>query len=152
MKLRMNYREASPAAFQAMLQLEGFVTRSGLGRSLLGLIKLRASQLNGCSFCIDLHSREMLEHEPPERVFLLPVWREAPCYDGRERAALAFTEAVTLVSDRGVPEEVFEEMRKHFDDAGIVHCIMAVNAINAWNRMAIATGMFPGAMEPAAKG
>ncbi|HZG85640.1 carboxymuconolactone decarboxylase family protein [Paenibacillus sp.] len=151
MKLRMNYREASPAAFQAMLQLEGFVTRSGLERSVRELIRLRVSQLNGCSFCVDLHSREMLAHEPPERVYLLPVWREAPCYTDRERAALAFAEAVAFISERGVPEEVFEEMRKHYDEAGIVHCIMAVNAINAWNRLAIATGMYPGAMEPASK-
>ncbi|HZG77849.1 MAG TPA: carboxymuconolactone decarboxylase family protein [Paenibacillus sp.] len=151
MKLRMNWREANPAAMQAMLQLEGFIAKSGLDRGMYELIKVRASQLNGCSFCIDMHAQELLKEEPPERVYLLPVWREVPYYSDKERAVLAFTEAVTLVSDRGVPEKVYEEIRKHYEEKEIVDLILAINTINAWNRLAIATGMFPRVMGPAGK-
>jgi len=149
MKLRMNYREENPAAFQAMLQLEGFMLKSGLDHGMYELIKLRASQINGCSFCIDMHAQELLKEDTAERIYLLPVWREVPYYSDKERAVLAFTEAVTLISDNGVPEDVFDEMRKHFDDKDIVTILMAINTINAWNRLAIATGMFPRSLGPA---
>ncbi|MBN2981255.1 MULTISPECIES: carboxymuconolactone decarboxylase family protein [Cohnella] len=145
MKMRMNYREANPEAYKALASLERFVAGRGLDRRLCELIKVRASQLNGCAFCVDLHSRDLLKlGESAERLALLPVWREAPCFSESERAALELTECVTRLSETGVPLEAYENARKFFDEAGFVDLIMAINAINCWNRIAVSTGMFPG--------
>ncbi|MEJ8548281.1 carboxymuconolactone decarboxylase family protein [Brevibacillus borstelensis] len=142
MKPRMEYRKANPQAFQAMLQLEGFVRSSGLDHKLLELVKTRASQLNGCAYCLDMHTREAREAgETEQRLYLLNAWREADVYTDAERAALALTEAVTLIAKEGVPEAVFQNVQKHFSEKEIVSLLMAINTINCWNRLAISTGM-----------
>ncbi|MWC29344.1 carboxymuconolactone decarboxylase family protein [Paenibacillus sp. MMS18-CY102] len=145
MKMRMDHRTANPAGFQAMLKLEDATKKMGLDPLLYELVKIRASQINGCSFCLDMHvtdTRKMGETE--QRLSLIVVWRETPAFTPKERAALALTEAVTRISDGGVPQDVYDEVRGHFSESEIVALIMAVNAINSWNRLAITTGMFPG--------
>ncbi|HEY1186954.1 MAG TPA: carboxymuconolactone decarboxylase family protein [Gemmata sp.] len=138
MDARIDYAKASPAALKAMYALQAAVNASGLEPALQELVKLRVSQINGCAFCIDMHSREaMAKGERPERLFLLDAWREAPVYTDRERAALGWAEAVTLVSQTHVPDEVYQEAREHFDEAGLVNLTLAVVAINGWNRFAI---------------
>lgn len=142
MKARMNYREANPEAFHAMLHMEKFVKESGLEPKWLELIKIRASQLNGCAFCLDMHTKDARKlGETEQRIYLLNVWREAAVYSEAERAILALTEAVTLIADRGVPEDVYAQVRAHFDEKQTVSLIMAINVINSWNRLAISTGM-----------
>ncbi|EFM08536.1 alkylhydroperoxidase like protein, AhpD family [Paenibacillus curdlanolyticus YK9] len=145
MKMRMDHRTANPAGFQAMLKLEEAASKMGLDPLLYELVKIRASQINGCSFCLDMHvtdTRNLGETE--QRLSLIVVWREAPVFTQKERAALALTEAVTRISDAGVPQELYDEVREHFSESEIVALIMAVNAINSWNRLAVTTGMFPG--------
>lgn len=145
MKPRMNYHEANPKAFDIMLQLESAVSNLGLDKSLYQLIKIRASQLNNCAFCIDMHAKEMQSMgEQFDRILLVSVWREVPIYTDREKAALELTEHLTQLSHAGVPNEVFERARKHFSEEEITSIIMAVNAINSWNRLSVASGMFPG--------
>ncbi|SFJ40990.1 alkylhydroperoxidase AhpD family core domain-containing protein [Paenibacillus sp. UNC496MF] len=144
MKVRFNYTEASPGAFQTMLKLEGFNKTSGLDAKLYELIKIRASQINGCAFCINMHTKEARKlGETEQRIYLLNAWREAPFYTDKERAVLELTEAVTRISEQGVPQDVYEKVRAHVDEAEYVAIIMAINTINAWNRLAISTGMFP---------
>src|SRR6478752_5289403 len=138
MDARIDYTKASRAALKAMYGLQAAVNGSGLEASLQELVKLRVSQINGCAFCIDLHSREAVaKGEKPERLFLLDAWREAPVYTDRERAALGWAEAVTLVSQTHVPDDVFAEARRHFEEAELVNLTLAVVAINGWNRFAI---------------
>lgn len=147
MELRMNYGTANPEAYQTMLSLEAYVRNSGLDHDLYELIKLRTSQLNGCSFCIDMHAKNMLQSgEALDRILMLSVWREVPIYSDKERAVLELTECVTLLAEKGVPQHVYDEVRKHVDEAEFVNLIMAINAINCWNRLGVATGMFPGCM------
>ncbi|MED1794933.1 MULTISPECIES: carboxymuconolactone decarboxylase family protein [Brevibacillus] len=142
MKARMNYRSANPQAFQAMIKLEGYVQECGLEKGLMELIKIRASQINGCAFCLDMHTKDARKlGETEQRIYLLSAWREAAFYTDAERAALALTEAVTTISVGGVSDELYEEVRKHFDEKQFVSLIMAINVINAWNRLAITTGM-----------
>lgn len=142
MKARMNYRSANPQAFQAMIKLEGYVQECGLEKSLMELIKIRASQINGCAFCLDMHTKDARKlGETEQRIYLLNAWREAAFYTDAERAALALTEAVTTISVGGVSDGLYEEVRKHFDEKQFVSLIMAINVINAWNRLAITTGM-----------
>jgi AhpD family alkylhydroperoxidase len=147
MEVRLHYRDANPEAFQMMLKLEGFIKTSGLDATLYELIKIRASQINGCAYCIDKHTRELRAMgESEQRIYLLSVWREAPIYTDREKAALELTEAVTRIPERGVPQDVYERVRAHFDEKEFVTLVMAINTINAWNRIAVSTGMFPGCM------
>ncbi|MEC2129406.1 carboxymuconolactone decarboxylase family protein [Brevibacillus centrosporus] len=142
MKARMNYRSANPQAFQAMIKLEGYVQECGLEKGLMELIKIRASQINGCAFCLDMHTKDARKlGETEQRIYLLSAWREAAFYTDAERAALALTEAVTTISVGGVSDELYEEVHKHFDEKQFVSLIMAINVINAWNRLAITTGM-----------
>jgi AhpD family alkylhydroperoxidase len=149
MEIRLDYMKVQPESFQTLLKLEGYVKKSGLDEKLVELIKLRASQINGCAFCLDMHSKDARAMgETEQRIYLLNAWREAPFYTEAERAALALTEAVTRISEAGVPQELYEQVRKHFDEAGFVNLIMAINAINSWNRMAISTGMVPGDYQP----
>ncbi|MGQ7278206.1 carboxymuconolactone decarboxylase family protein [Brevibacillus thermoruber] len=141
MKARMNYRAANPQAFQAMFQLEKYVRESGLDETLLELVKIRASQLNGCAFCLDMHTKEARSKgETEQRLYLLNAWRESAVYTDAERAALALTEAVTLIAERGVPDEVYQQARAHFGEAELTALLMAIVTINGWNRLAIATG------------
>ena len=138
MEARIDYPKAGQAAVKAMYGLQAAVNGSGLEASLQELIKLRGSQINGCAFCIDMHFREATaKGEKAERLYLLDAWREAPVYTPRERAALAWAEAVTLVSQTHVPDDVFAEAREHFDETELVNLTLAVVAINGWNRFAI---------------
>lgn len=147
MHLRFDHRNANPEAYQAMLGLEQFIRKSGLDHKLYELIKLRASQINGCSLCIDMHAKDLLASgESVERLLLLPVWREVPIYSEQERAVLELTECATKLPEAGVPSDVYERVRKHFDEKQYVDLIMAITIINGWNRLAIATGMFPGCL------
>ena len=138
MKARFDYYKADPASLQAMLALEKQVTTNELGHNLRELIKLRASQINGCAFCVDMHSKDLRKHgETEQRLYLLSVWRESPLYTDKERAALAWTEAVTLVSQTGVPDDVYQEFAKHFTEQERVQVTLLIATINAWNRLAV---------------
>jgi len=150
MKARLDYAKASPKAVQAMLGLQGYVERCGLEHSLLELVKMRASQLNGCAYCLDMHSKDArAAGETEQRLYLLDAWREAPCYSERERAALAWTEAVTHVDRGHVPDAVYTAARAQFSEAELMNLTLAVVAINGWNRIAIAFRAEPGTYEPA---
>ncbi|MCQ8277529.1 carboxymuconolactone decarboxylase family protein [Acetobacteraceae bacterium KSS8] len=147
---RLDYYAAAPEALKPMLALSRAVNGFGLDHALLELVKLRASQINGCAFCIDMHARDAMQAgETSARLFLLDAWREAPCYTDRERAALAWTEALTLVADTHAPDAEYEALRAHFTDAEIVQLSLAIVTINGWNRMAIAFRARPGSAVPA---
>src|SRR4051812_5391102 len=145
MKERMDYRKASPQGAKAMGELHAFLRTCGLEHSLLELIKLRASQINGCAHCIDMHTKELrADGESEQRLYLLNAWRESPFYSDRERAALAWTEAVTLVAQTQVPDEVYEEVRKQFSEEELANLTMAIVAINGANRLNVAFRTVPG--------
>jgi len=138
MKPRLNPYQAAPDAMKALSALESYVQSSGLDPSLIDLVKTRASQINGCAYCIHMHTRDARARgETEERLYLLDAWRESPLYSERERAALAWTEAVTLVSETHVPDAVYEEVRGQFAPDEIVKLTLLVTTINAWNRVAI---------------
>jgi AhpD family alkylhydroperoxidase len=148
MKARLDFRKASPAADKAMMGLHMFVRNCGLDHSLLELVKLRASQINQCAHCIDMHTKELrADGESEQRLYLLNAWRESPFYSERERAALAWTEAVTLVADSQVPDDVYEEARKAFSEEELVNLTMAVVAINGANRLNVAFRTVPGSYQ-----
>lgn len=145
MEARLDFKNVSPDAYKAMLGLENTVNVGALEASLLDLIRLRASQVNGCAHCIDMHSKDLrAKNESEQRLYLLSAWREAPFYTVRERAALAWTEALTLIADGHAPEEVYEEVRQHFTDVELVNLTLAIVAINGWNRLNIAFRTVPG--------
>jgi AhpD family alkylhydroperoxidase len=146
MQPRLDAWKAAQGAYRAMLDLEMYVRKSShLEPSLLELIKMRASQINGCAYCIDMHSKDArAAGETEQRLYALNAWRETPFFTDRERAALAWTEAVTLVSDGHVPDEIYAEARERFTEEDLVNLTMAVVAINGWNRMAIAFRAVPG--------
>lgn len=138
MKPRLNPYQVAPEMMKALGALEGQVQSSGLEPSLIELVKTRASQINGCAFCIHMHTRDARAHgEAEERLYLLDAWRESPLYTERERAALAWTEAVTLVSQTHVPDVIYEQVRQHFAEDELVKLTLLVATINAWNRIAI---------------
>lgn len=139
MEPRLDYRKSvPPAAMQAMYGLEHYVRNSGLETRLLELVKMRASQVNGCAYCIDMHSKDArAEGETEQRLYALNAWRETPFFSERERAALEWTEAVTLVSRDHVPDEIYERVRRQFSETELVNLTLAVVAINGWNRLAI---------------
>ncbi len=139
MNIRIDYRKAAPDAFKAMLDLETGVRRSGLEHALLELVKMRVSQINGCAYCLDMHSKDArAAGETEQRLYLLPAWRETPFYSQRERAALAWAEAVTQVSMNELSDTLYAEVRAHFDEKAMVELTLAIIAINGWNRLAIA--------------
>jgi AhpD family alkylhydroperoxidase len=140
-RARLDIHRIDPQAFQAVLAMEAYVRNSGLDPLLYELVKIRASQLNSCAFCLDMHSRDARRRgEDQRRLDVLPAWREAPAlYTGAERAALALTEAVTRIGVAGVPDAVWTDVAAEFDEAGIVHLLMAIATINVWNRLAVAT-------------
>jgi AhpD family alkylhydroperoxidase len=141
---RLDYGKVAPRVSRALATLQATVNSSGLEPSLLELVKTRASQINGCAYCVTTHTRDArAKGETEQRLYLLPVWREAPCYSDRERAALAWTEAVTLVADGHVPDGVFEEVRMHFSDEELTWLTLAVVAINGWNRFGVAFRLVP---------
>jgi AhpD family alkylhydroperoxidase len=143
MQQQMVLKETSPGAYRAMAGLERYLATTGLDEKLLELVKIRA-QINGCAFCIDLHTKEARNrHESEQRIYALDAWREAPFFTPEERAALAFTEAITLVAETRVPDKVYEEARRLFGEERLAELIMAIVTINAWNRIAISTRMGP---------
>jgi AhpD family alkylhydroperoxidase len=136
---RIGYIKTVPGAYDALLDISKYVHRSGLEESLLGLVFLRASQINGCAFCIDMHWKDLRAMgQSEETLYMLDAWRESPGYTERERAALAWTEAVTLVTAGHVPDDVYAAARRQFNDAELVNLTLAVTVINSWNRMNIA--------------
>jgi AhpD family alkylhydroperoxidase len=150
MEARFNSAKVAPGAYKAMLGLEAYLHQCGLEESLLHLIKLRSSQINGCAFCLDMHWKDLRAiGETEQRLYSLDAWRECPYYTDRERAALAWTESVTLVANDHVPDAVYEEVRQHFNEKELADLTFAVATINAWNRMAIASRTVPGQYQPA---
>jgi AhpD family alkylhydroperoxidase len=144
MKPRMNYYQAAPETVNALMALENQVTSSGLEQSLIELVKTRASQINGCAFCINMHTQDARKHgETEQRLYLLNAWREAPVYTERERAALAWTDALTLISETHAPDDVYQEVRAQFSEAETVNLTMLIATINAWNRLAISFRSMP---------
>src|SRR6201997_1861898 len=144
MNPRMNFYRAAPDTIKALMALESQVQSSGLEQSLIELVKTRASQINGCAYCIDMHTKDARKHgETEQRLYLLNAWQEAPAYSERERAALAWTEAVTLISETHAPDDVYEEVRAHFSEAETVNLTMLIATINSWNRLAIAFRSVP---------
>ena len=145
MQARMDFRKASPQGAKAMGELHAFVHKCGLEPGLLELVKLRASQINGCAHCIDMHTKELRANgESEQRLYLLDAWRESPFYSERERAALAWTEAVTLVTHGHVSDEVYAQARGQFSEAELANLTLAVVAINGANRLNIAFRTVPG--------
>lgn len=136
-----------------MLALEGYVRKAWAHEpGLIELVKMRASQINGCAYCLDMHSKDArAAGETEQRLYALNAWRETPFFTDRERAALAWTEAVTLVADGHVPDQVYEETRKYFSEDEMVNLTMAIVTINSWNRLSIAFRAVPGAYQPAAR-
>lgn len=150
MSMRIQYDKVAPGAFRAMFGLERYVRDSGLEPALLELVKMRASQINGCAYCLDMHSKDArAAGETEQRLYLLDAWREAPFYTERERAALAWTESLTLISENHVPDEIYNEVRQHFSEEELVNLSLAVVAINGWNRLAISFRSEPGEYQPA---
>ncbi|HEU4563878.1 MAG TPA: carboxymuconolactone decarboxylase family protein [Gemmatimonadaceae bacterium] len=149
---RIRYPQAAPDAFRAMYALEDYVHTTGLERSLIELVKLRASYLNGCAYCVDMHTKDArADGETEQRLYAIPVWRETPFFTPRERAALAWSEAVTLLGREGVPDDVYAEARACFDEAELVRLTMAIIAINGWNRLAVAFRSEVGSYQPRAR-
>jgi AhpD family alkylhydroperoxidase len=150
MKSRLNYAKAAPGLFQAMDALDNYLAACGLDHALLDLIRFRASQINGCAYCLDMHSKDLRARgESEQRLYSLDAWRECPYYTDRERAALSWVEAVTLITDGHVPESVYQEVRPHFSEKELADLTLAVATINAWNRLSIAGRLVPGAYQPA---
>ena len=145
MEPRLDYRKFSPEPLQAMLAMEKYIAGCGLDQKFVHLLKLRASQINGCAYCIDMHSIDArAAGETEQRLYALDAWRETPFFDDRERAALAWIEAVTLVSQGYVPDAVYDEARKHFSEKEIVDLTYLASTINAWNRIAVSMRALPG--------
>jgi AhpD family alkylhydroperoxidase len=144
MKPRMNYYQAAPDTLKALSALEAQIQASGLEQSLIELVKTRASQINGCAYCINMHTQDARKHgETEARLYLLDAWRETPVYTERERAALAWTEAVTLISETRAPNDVYEAVREQFSETETVNLTMLIATINAWNRLAISFRAVP---------
>ena len=144
MKERMKLEQVEPEAYQAMLGLEKYLHRSGLNRTLLELIKIRASQINRCAFCIDMHTKDARKNGETQRIYALNAWKETPFFTDEERAVLAMTEAVTLVAGNSISDNLYEEVSRYFTANSFARILIAIVTINAWNRIAIATRMVPG--------
>jgi len=148
MEVRLNYSHVAPGVTMAMRGLEDYLEECGLDRPLLNLVRTRASQINGCAYCIDMHTKDArADGETEQRLYELDAWRETPFYTDRERAALAWTEAVTLVSKGHVPDEVYEAVSPHFSEKELVDLTLAIIAINGWNRLAIGFRSKPGSYQ-----
>ncbi|MGB2591473.1 MAG: carboxymuconolactone decarboxylase family protein [Candidatus Acidiferrum sp.] len=150
MEPRIDARKYAPEAQKALLALEQYIAGCGLEHSLVHLLKMRASQINGCAYCLDMHSKDARAlGETEQRLYELNAWRETPFYTDRERAALSWIESITLVSETHVPDSVYEEVRKQFNEKEIVDLTLVATAINAWNRLAISLRAVPGHYRPA---
>jgi len=152
MSTRIDFANVAPGAIRAMFGLQKYVNESGLEHSLLRLVEMRASQINGCAYCLDMHSKDArAAGETEQRLYLLNAWREAPFYTERERAALEWTESMTLVSENQVPDEIYAAVRKHFSEEELVSLSLAIVAINGWNRLSIGFRPEVGSYQPAAQ-
>lgn len=153
MSSRINYQEAAPGAIQTLLNVEKYVRQSGLEELLLDLVRLRASQINGCAYCVDMHTKDArAAGESEQRLYAVSVWRDTPFFTDRERAALAWTEAVTQLSESHVPDEVYQLACKQFNEKELVDLTMAIIAINSWNRLSVSFRTEAGSYQPATKG
>jgi AhpD family alkylhydroperoxidase len=149
MKARINLKNVNPAIVQAMLGLEKQVSKAGLDSKLLELVRMRASQINRCAYCLDMHSKDArAAGETEQRLYGLDAWRETPYYSARERAALEWTEALTLVAETHVPDDVYETVREQFSEDELAHLSLAIVAINGWNRLNVAARTVPGDYVP----
>jgi AhpD family alkylhydroperoxidase len=149
MEPRLNPYKIVPNGYQAISALQKYVDASGVEKSLLELVRLRASQINGCAYCIDMHTKDArAAGETEQRLYLLSAWRESPFYSERERAALEWTEAVTLVSESHVPDDIYDHAAAQFQPEELVNLTLAIAAINTWNRMSVAFRAVPGSYQP----
>jgi AhpD family alkylhydroperoxidase len=140
MKTRLNLEKIEPNAYVAMTGLEGYVRKSGLKQVYKDLIKIRTSQINGCAYCIEMHTADARKHgETESRIYALNAWKESPLFSAEERALLELTQEATLIAEKGVTDETYATLQKYFDDASIAQAIMQVVVTNAWNRIAIST-------------
>ena len=150
MKPRLNYAKVAPGTYEAMDALDRYLQTCDLEKSLILLVQLRASQINGCAYCLDMHWKDLCAiGEYEQRLYSLDAWRECPYYTDRERAALEWTEAVTLITIGHVPDAVYEHVRSHFSEKELSDLTLTVAAINAWNRLSIAGRLTPGTYQPA---
>ncbi len=135
---RIDYKKASPGAFKAMLELENYIRKCGLEHPLLELVKTRVSQINGCAYCLDMHTKDArAAGETEQRLYLLSAWRETTFFSERERTALAWAEAVTQLTGQEIPDQLYAQVRQQFDEKALVDLTLAIIAINGWNRLAI---------------
>ncbi|HLG64986.1 MAG TPA: carboxymuconolactone decarboxylase family protein [Ktedonosporobacter sp.] len=149
MTTRLDFAKAAPGAYRAMSQLEQYVRNCGLERSLIELVKIRASQINGCAYCLDMHTKDArAAGESEQRIYLVSAWREAPFYSERERAALEWTEALTLIAENEVSDELYERVKPHFTDEELVNLSLAIVTINGWNRLTISSRSEVGSYQP----
>jgi len=149
MQPRLEIAKVAPQAYRAMSALESYTRNSGLETALLELVRLRASQINGCAFCIDMHTKDArAAGESEQRLYALTAWRETPFFTARERAALAWTEALTLIMETHAPDDVYGEARDQFSAEELANLTMAIVAINGWNRIALGFRTVPGAYQP----
>ncbi|SFQ28328.1 carboxymuconolactone decarboxylase family protein [Salibacterium halotolerans] len=151
MKARVNYAKTNPGILKAMKQMEDYKDTTGFDQTLIELIKIRTSQINGCAFCLDMHTKDArAAGETEQRIYCLNAWRESPFYSEAERAVLALTEAVTLISEDGVPDAVYEEVLQHYSETAYIDLVFLIITINSWNRLAISNNNVPGAYKPKA--
>ena len=149
MKPRIDLMHVNPGIMHAMLGLERQVDKAGLDSKLLDLVRMRASQINGCAYCLDMHSKDTRANgETEQRLYGLEAWRETPYYSARERAALEWTEALTLIAETHAPDEVYERVREQFSEDQLVNLTLAIVAINGWNRLNVAARTVPGDYVP----
>jgi AhpD family alkylhydroperoxidase len=151
MEARIDFKKVIPEArklYEAMLGVESAINGGGLDIALLDLVRMRASQINGCAYCLDMHSKDLRAlGEPEQRIYCLPAWEESPFYSAKEKAALAWTEAVTLLTEGHVPDEVYEKVRTQFSESEIVYLTAAIGAINLWNRLNVSLRTVPGSYQ-----
>jgi AhpD family alkylhydroperoxidase len=149
MEQRINLLEKGQGAMKALFGLGIYLAKSSVEQPLLHLVEFRASQINGCAYCLDMHSKDLrADGDTEQRLYMLEAWRESPFYTDRERAALAWTEAVTLVSESHIPDDVYEEARKQFSEEELIDLTLAIAAVNSWNRINIAFRTTPGTYQP----
>jgi AhpD family alkylhydroperoxidase len=151
MEARLDFTKVAPDAYRAMSGLETYVSNCGLEPALLELVRFRSSQINGCAYCLDMHSKDARANgESEQRLYALSAWRETPFFSDRERAALEWTEAVTRIGENHAPDELYQQVKQRFSEKEMVALTMAIVAINAWNRLAISFRAIPGTDEPKA--
>lgn len=151
MKQRLNAAQVAPEAYKIMYEFEKYAKTTGFDPKLIELIKIRASQMNGCAYCLDMHTKDARAMgETEQRIYCLNAWRESPFYSDAERAAIELTEAVTLISTHRIPDKLYHHVREHFDEKQYVDLIILINTINSWNRLSIAMNSVPGDYTPRA--